>query len=175
MISFLLITAFMVSIDSFVCGFSLSQFSQKKLRIVLIVCLTVLIMCNITNYFAVFLSKYVSESLADFGGIILILVGVYNLLKQQKQDTVDVNDKYSAFFIGFAVGLDGAIANLSLALMNINAFYVPIVIAVVHAIMVYFGILLSNTKLVLRLKKYYFIPYLILIFMGVYKLSGLIL
>ncbi len=177
MISFLLITALTVSIDSFICGFSISFSSRKKYPIVLIIALTVLVMCLITNYLTVLLKNFLTEETASLGGIILICVGIFNLLRSIRQKKQEQKaDKFSynkIFFVGIAVGLDGALANLSLALMSINEFYVPITIAVMHAVMIWLGIILSNTFLAKKIGKIEFLPPIILILLGGYKLLGL--
>ncbi len=177
MITFLIITALTVSIDSFICGFSLSFTSKKKYPIVLIIALTVFVMCSITNYLTVLFKNFLNEQTASFGGIILIGVGVFNLLKScNTKDNNIMPDRlsfYKIFLIGLAVGLDGALANLSLALMSINQFYVPITIAIMHAIMIWLGIILSKTKLAKKFGKIEFLPPIILICLGGYKLLGL--
>ena len=76
---------------------------------------------------------------------------------------------------GFAVGLDGAAANLSLALMGLNAFYVPLTIAAMHAAMITLGIILAQTPVVKKFDKLDFIPPVILILLGIYKLTALFL
>ncbi len=177
MISFLIITALTVSIDSFICGFSLSFSSRKKYPIVIIIALTVFAMCLVSNYLTILLKNYITEQTASLGGIILICVGAFNLAKSFKAKNNKVyTDKFSfykIFLIGLAVGLDGALANLSLALMSINEFYVPITIAITHAIMIWLGIILSNTPLAKKIGKIGFLPPIILIFLGGYKLLGL--
>ena len=177
MISFLLITALTVSIDSFICGFSISLSSKKKYPIVLIIALTVLVMCLITNYLTGMLKNFITEETASLGGIILISVGIFNLARSRRKQKQNIlPDKFSfnkVFLIGLAVGLDGAIANLSLALMSINEFYVPITIAVMHAIMIWLGIVLANTSLAKKIGKIEFLPPIILILLGGYKLLGL--
>ncbi len=176
MILFLLLTALTVSIDSFVCGFSLSLKGGKKLSIVFGISLTVYVMCLCTNYMTLLLKDSISEKTASLGGIILIAIGVFNLIKKDKQK----NDKsasrgtlYQSIILGFGVGLDGAFANLSLSLMGINAFYVPLIIAVMHGITIFLGVSLARTKLVNSIAKIGFIPPLILILLGGYKLLGL--
>ena len=177
MISFLIITALTVSIDSFICGFSLSFSSKRKYPIVLIIALTVFAMCAITNYLTILLKDFINEQTASLGGIILIGVGLINLLKSRKKQNYNgINEKssfYKIFLIGLAVGLDGALANLSLALMSINEFYVPITIAIMHAIMIWLGIILSNTFFARKFGKIEFLPPIILILLGGYKLLGL--
>ena len=173
MIYFLLITAFMVSIDSFACGFSLALQSKKKLPIILGIALTVFVMCLITNYSTILLSNVITERTASLGGLILIAVGVYNLIKKDKKHTTANGNFLQILTTGFAVGLDGAFANLSLSLMGINAFYVPVIIAIMHAGMIALGIILSQTPAIKKFAKIEFLPPLILITLGAYKLLGL--
>ncbi len=175
MIYFLLITALTVSIDSFFCGFSLAFNKGKKYPIVIGIALTVLLMCLLTNYLTMLFADYLSEKTACLGGLILIAVGIYNLIK--KDSDGGYNETASpikqSLITGVAVGLDGAFANLSLSLMGINAFYVPITIAVMHAITITVGILIAKSPPARILEKYSFIPPIILIALGGYKLLGL--
>lgn len=172
---FLIITALTVSIDSFVCGFSLSLNNGKKLPVILGIALTVLVMCTITNYATVLFSNFLSEKTASLGGLILIVVGIYNLFKKKgtKPCTKSKTTIAVTIITGFAVGLDGAIANLSLALMGLNNFYVPLTIAVCHALTIALGVILAQTKASKKIAKIEFIPPLILILLGGYKLLGL--
>ena len=85
MIYFLLLTAFTVSIDSFVCGFSLSLGGGRKLPILFGIFLTVLAMCLFTNYAALLLAGKITERTASLGGLILIGVGIFNLYKKNMQ------------------------------------------------------------------------------------------
>ncbi len=168
MIYFLLLTAFTVSIDSLVCGFSLSKCYNKKLSVILCVFTVVLVMCFITNYLAKLLSNLSEIVTTVLGSSILVSVGFYNLFKCRNSTRENVKTP-TLLLVGFAVGLDGAMANLSLALMGINAFYVPLVIALMHALMVFIGITLASTNLSKKFDKYKFFAPLILIFLGVYK------
>ncbi len=175
MIWFLLLTSLTVSIDSFVCGFSLAMSAKKKIPIVLGITSVVFVLCLFTNYLAVFLSGKISEKTVALGGLILVAVGVYNLIKERSNDK-DSN-RYGVFkqslIMGFGVGLDGAFANLSLSLMGINAFFVPLLITITHALMISSGILLSKAKIFSKFAKIGFVPPLILIALGGYKLLGL--
>jgi putative Mn2+ efflux pump MntP len=171
---FLIITALTVSIDSFVCGFSLALKGGKKYPIVPGIALTVFVMCLITNYATAFFADTITEKTASLGGLILIGVGLYNLLKKSDDELSPARGVLKESLVtGFAVGLDGALANLSLSLMGINEFYVPVTIAVAHAIMIALGILLSETPIAKKFAKIEFLPPLILILLGGYKLLGL--
>ncbi len=174
MIYFFLLTTITVSIDSFVCGFTLSFNKGKKLHLILGIALTVFIMCLIANYFGMFFSDYLNEKTAGFGGIILIGIGIWNLVKKDKaSDNDERGILKQSILTGFAVGLDGALGNLSLSLMGFNGIYVPITIAIMHALLISLGILLSQKTFAKRLEKYTFIPPTILILLGVYKVLGI--
>ena len=172
MIYFLLLTALTVSIDSLFCGFSLSLIKPKKLPIVLTITLIVLLMCLLTNYGAIFLGNYLTEKTASLGGVILIAIGFYNLLKKENKRLNETNLFKQTLISAFAVGLDGAFANLSLSIMGINAFYVPLTIAFFHGIMVFIGVSITDIPLVNKLSKYTFIAPILLIALGLYKVLG---
>ena len=173
MIYFLLLTAFTVSIDSLVCGFTLSLNTKKKLPVILGILLTVFVMCLITNYGTFLFSDILNEKTASLGGFILIAVGIYNLLKKETGQRFFSKTFIQIISTGVAVGLDGSLANLSLSLMGINHFFVPITIALMHALMISLGIALSKAPIVKNFAKIGFLPPLILILLGAYKLLGL--
>lgn len=173
MIYFLIMTALTVSIDSLVCGFSLSLTSKKRLPVILGIAITVFIMCVIVNYLTAFFAEKISEQTVCLGGLILIGIGVLNLVKKDDVKIESRNIFLLSVLTGFAVGLDGAFANLSLSLMGINAFYVPVTIAIMHAVMIAIGIMLSQTRLAKKFAKIEFLPPVILILLGCYKLLGL--
>lgn len=168
---FLLVTAFTVSIDSMLCGFSLGINAKKKYIVVTVIAITVFVMCVIANYSATLLSGYLNEKNASLGGIILIIIGIVNLFKKDSDKKINRSDFSQSLISGFAVGLDGAAANLSLAIMGINAFYVPVIIAVMHALMLTIGIFISSIR-ISRIKKLSVIAPIVLIALGVYKLTG---
>ncbi|MBQ3219321.1 MAG: manganese efflux pump [Clostridia bacterium] len=175
MIYFLLITSLTVSIDSFVCGFSLSLKGGKKLPIILGIALTVYAMCLLTNYLTAIFAERISEKTASLGGLILVGVGLYNLLKKdpEEREQVTRGAVTESLISGLAVGLDGALANLSLSLMGINDFYVPLIIAIMHALMIALGVILARAPFIKKFAKIGFVPPVILILLGVYKLLGL--
>ncbi len=174
MTSFFIITAISVSIDSLFCGFSLSYGKKGKLQIILGIFLTVFLMCLIANYTAIFLGKFLTAKTASIGGIILIGLGVFNIFHKEKKKDAYKSVFKQAIACGFAVGLDGALANLSLAIMGVNAFYVPLFIAFCHAVMVGIGMILSTLTLKIKAEKLSIISPLILIALGVYKLTFLL-
>ena len=173
---YLIMTAITVSIDSFVCGFSLSFNNKNKFLLISIITLTVFVMCTIVNYSTQIFATSLNEKTTCLGGILLICLGLYNLIKRKSKCDDKQNSRgviSQAIITGFAVGLDGAFANLSLSLMGMNQFFVPLTIAFTHGIMITFGILLSNTSLAKKFAKIEFLPPFILMLLGGYKLLGL--
>lgn len=175
MLSLLLITSLSVSIDSFFCGFSLSPHKKNKYLIVPIIALTVFIMCLITNYSAMLLNGVLTEKTASLGGIILVGIGVFNLFRKEEKESSSKTTFAQSLLSGIAVGIDGSMANLSLSLMGINAIYVPITIALFHAVLIALGIFLSGKIFTKKLDKLMTIPPLILIGLGIYKILGFFL
>lgn len=174
MIYYMLLTALTVSIDSFFCGFSLALSTKNKLPIILGITLTVLAMCLITNYGTILFVGKITEKTANLGGLILICVGLFNLIKNSHKSKHKQSKGIiiQSLISGFAVGIDGATANLSLSLMGINALYVPLTIAFFHALMISLGLLLSTMPTIKKLAKIEFVPPLLLIILGGYKLLG---
>ncbi len=173
MIYFTILTALTVSIDSFFCGFSLSLSTKKKIPVILVITLTVLCMCLIANYATVFLVGKITEKTANLGGVLLIGVGLFNLIRKKPENNhTQKGILLQSLIAGFGVGIDGATANLSLALMGINAIYVPFIIAFFHALMISLSMFLVSLKVVKHLAKIEFLPSLVLIVLGGYKLLG---
>lgn len=172
MIYFILLTSFIVAIDSFVCGFSLSLLKTRKSFIVLGITVTVFLMCVIANYSTLLLEPFFTEKTAGLGGIILVVVGFFNVLKKDSDSRQLKNTYIQILISGFAVGLDGAFANLSFCLMGYSSFAIPVLIAVVHGVMIFLGVTIANIPIIKKFKKYDFIAPLILIALGVYKVAG---
>ena len=80
---FLLTTALAVSIDSFVCGLTLSFNCKKKLKLILGVTSVVFVLCLTANYLGAYLKNFLTEKTASLGGIILIAVGIINLFSKK--------------------------------------------------------------------------------------------
>lgn len=169
MTALLLITALTVSVDSFACGLGLSLGKKRNFLPVPVITATVFIMCLIAHFAAIPLSAVLTEKVASFGGLILIGTGVFGLFKREKDDKTR-KGLWDTVLVGFAVGLDGACADLSLALMGLDGIIVPVVIALMHALAVFFGILLSGAVKKSVMEKIGFLSPAILIAIGVYKI-----
>lgn len=172
---YLLITSITVSIDSFFCGLSLGLVNKNKYCVVFTVCSIVFLMCSFTNYLSSFITPLLVEFSNYLGGAILIGTGIFSLFKKQEEIVLkQPNVFYFTVINSFAVGIDGAIANLSLALMGLNAFYIPIIIALTHAVAVFLGVIFSNFTFSVLKNNASIVPPLLLTCLGYYKLITLI-
>lgn len=170
---FLILTAFSVSVDSFVCGFSLSLKNKKKLPIILGITLVVFFLCTLSISLSFLLSDLLTEKTASLGGVLLLGVGAYNLVKKPSTKNQSPHGVFRESLItGFAVGTDGAVASLSLSIMGINAFYVLLTVTLMHAVMISLGVCLARIRLIKKFAKIELLPPVILIVLGGYKLLG---
>ena len=80
-----------------------------------------------------------------------------------------------SLIVGFAVGLDGAAATLSLSLMGYTEFYVPLLITVMHLITIVLGTHLSESRLFCGMKNLKAAAPVLLIGLGAYKLISVFL
>ena len=179
--TYLILTSITVSIDSFFCGISFGLHNGRSIRPAISISLIVYILCSFVNVFAFFLDNLLYGYAGTVGGIILVLTACVNLIKSTVDNKKTVlspllscgngNGFYQEISAGFAVGFDGATANLSLALMGMNGFYVPIVIAVFHAVAIMLGIKIASLT---RLEKIgTFLSPLILAILGFIKIIGI--
>lgn len=162
----LLSTAIAVSVDSFVCGFSLPD-NNNKPKTYLTIFFVVFIMCLITDVMGIFCKGIIPFDVSIVGGIVLCIIALQNAIDVFKK--TDTNAKITDFLIGFGVGLDGAYANFSLAVMGIHGLIVPLLIATFHVAFIYFGAKLSNISY-RKLSKYKIIPPTLLFAIGVYRI-----
>ena len=138
----LALTAVIVSLDSFVAGFSLSLNKKANLTLPSAVALVTLVLCLLTTLLGELLQGYLGKVVDYFGAGLLALLALLNLIKdddgeQAKLDTVTLTESMT---IGAAVGMDAAVANLSLSLAGVGLL-APIVFAITH----FFTVLLGQT------------------------------
>lgn len=138
------ITAIIVSLDSFVAGFSLSL--NKKANPVLpsAVALITLLMCLVTSFVGSLLEKYLGKNIDYFGAALLLLLAVLSLVRKDETEislqTVTITESLT---IGVAVGMDAAVANLSLSVSGVGLI-APLVFAVTHFFTVLLGQVLAR-------------------------------
>ena len=168
---FLLTTALIVSVDSFVCGFSLTAKSEKRFTVLLGISITVAVLCAATSALGILLKGILSENLANLGGVILVAIGIFDLLTLNKEEKTESGSILKqSILAGVGIGLDGAFANLSLLLIGYDPLLVPAVIVGMHVILITLGTFLSGLMKKTGIGKVQCIPPLILIALGLYKI-----
>lgn len=140
----LLLTAVAVSLDSFCAGFSLSLNKKTSPILPAAVTLMTFLMCLATSLATALLRAF-DEKTANFAGAILLTaLGATCLFRKDNASAnltpVSIGESLT---VGFAVGLDAAIANLSLAGNGLE-LVAPVVFAAMHYLAVTLGQLLAR-------------------------------
>ncbi len=147
------LTAIVVSLDSFMAGFSLSLNKKASPVLPAAVSFVTLLLCLATSFLAKALSA--ASRFADyFGACLLFVLAAMCLFREESHayalKPVTLGESLT---IGVAVGMDAAIANLSLVGVGVEAI-APIVFAATHYLTVALGqalakkVVLSHTNLV---------------------------
>lgn len=166
-----------VSLDSFFAGFALSINRKFSLRTPLIISIMTLILCMLACFVGILISTNINgmDKLFNYIGTgTLFVIGVINLFRKS-----NVNDKdkttsvVQALCVGLAVGLDAAIANLSLALLGYTDIYIPILFAILHFIAVISAVLLCKIKPIRNFRHSNIISAVILITISIIKLFSI--
>ncbi|MCM1195329.1 MAG: manganese efflux pump MntP family protein [Corallococcus sp.] len=135
----LFFTAAVVSLDSFVAGFSLSLNKKSNSLLPAAVAAVTMILCLVTTVVGTVLKDYLDSYANVFGAVILTVLGVINLLKDEDTSTsLQTVTLAESVATGFAVGTDASVANLSLAIDGYG-LAAPVVFAVTHYITVFAG------------------------------------
>ena len=134
------VTAVIVSLDSFVAGFSLSLNKKANLMLPSAVALITLLLCLATTLIGEMLGAYLGKVVDYFGAGLLALLALVSLVKGDEKEQANLSEVSlsESLTIGVAVGMDAAVANLSLALLGIGLL-APIVFAVTHFFTVLLG------------------------------------
>ena len=135
------VTAVIVSLDSFVAGFSLSLNKKANLVLPSAVALITLLLCLATTLIGEMLHGYLGKVVDYFGAALLALLALVNLVRNdegEQQANLSAVTLRDSLTIGVAVGMDAAVANLSLALLGVGLL-APIVFAVTHFFTVLLG------------------------------------
>lgn len=139
------VTAVIVSLDSFVAGFSLSLNKKANLVLPSAVALITLLLCLATTLVGELLQGYFGKVVDYFGAALLALLALVNLVKADEDEQANLSTVRlsESLTIGVAVGMDAAVANLSLSLLGVGLL-APIVFAVTHFFTVLLGQLLAR-------------------------------
>ena len=140
----LAITSVVVSLDSFVAGFSVSLNKRRNSTLPAVVALVTFVMCVITTFVGYALQGILDEYVNVLSAVILTLLAVMNLLKEDENSiNMQALTLYECAAVGVAVGLDASVANLSLALDGYGVI-APIIFAVTHYFTVLIGQVLAG-------------------------------
>lgn len=139
------VTAVIVSLDSLVAGFSLSLNKKANLVLPSAVAMITLVMCLFTTLVGELLHDYMGKAVDYFGAGLLSMLALINLTKDDEveQVTLSTVTLTESLVIGVAVGMDAAVANLSLTLLG-GGLLAPIVFAVTHFFTVLLGQVLAR-------------------------------
>ena len=157
------VTAVIVSLDSFVAGFSVSLNRKSNPTFPSAVALITLLLCLLTSVIGRYLSRYVEQYVDYVAAALLALLALFNLLKKDEDETARLKSVTlgESLTIGVSVGMDAAVANLSLSLDATSVLTIggvsllaPIVFAVTHYFTVFLGQLLAQ-KVELKYSNYF--------------------
>ena len=168
---FLLTTAFSVSADSFFLGLSLSKTSKKHFLTVTGVCLSVLTLCLLGSFLGEIFGEFLKNYSKFLSGFILLLVGVLGLFSKPKSKEIykDGNHFMKSIFLGFSVGLDGAVGSFTLTCSGYKGVLVALIITFIHVLLLIIAVLLNKT-LTKKIPENSKFPSILLIVLGLYKL-----
>ncbi len=172
-------TALTVSLDSFICGLSMSIKTKENFKIVFGISFSVLIICLLGSIIGSNLYGFLSYFSELVGGLILIALSISGFKGKTEKTLLlkppNIQTLKESVIIGLAIGLDGAVGCLSLSLMGITSLIVPIFITAMHVLLMNFAIAITNTRPAKILKKHSHVPYFILFTLGIYKLVSFII
>ena len=174
-IFYVLLTAITVSVDSFLCGLSLSLKNKNKLAIILGISSVVCLLCFVATFFGNLFENFLKSKTEVFGGLILIIISVYNFFSSEKEQKEQKSILKYSLFVGFAIGIDGACASFSLAVMGYNSILIPLVFTFFHLVFISFSFIVSKNKFLKRIAQNRYISPLLLFSLGVYKIVSCLL
>ena len=157
------VTAVIVSIDSFVAGFSMSLNRKISPTLPSAVAFITLILCILTSVIGRYLSNYIEKYVDYVAAALLALLALFNLFKKDEEASTRLKNVTigESMTIGVSVGMDASVANLSLSLDGSTVLAIagvsllaPIVFAVTHYFTVFVGQLLAQ-KVELKYSNYF--------------------
>ena len=157
------VTAIIVSIDSFVAGFSMSLNRKMCSTLPSAVAFITLILCLLTSIIGRYLANYVGKYVDYIAAALLAMLALFNLFKKDEEAATRLKNVTlgESLTIGVSVGMDASVANLSLSLDGSTALAIggvsllaPIVFAVTHYFTVFCGQLLAQ-KVELKYSNYF--------------------
>lgn len=169
---YVLITAITVSLDSYVCGLSLSMKHERKAKIIFGISSVVFVLCLTAGLFGKFLSSFLKNKSEPIGGTILILVALYEFFTPDDEKNEKKNNSIlkTSLIVGFAIGLDGACACLSLTVTCPYPLTLALLFTAFHLVFMTLSFITAKNKFLKKLTSNKNIAPLILACLGACKI-----
>ena len=146
-IPYVVATALTVSVDALIVGYSASLSARKKFLLPVTVAIVTYFLCLMTSLAGALLQGFLKDYVKYIGAAILLGLGI-NALCAKDADTVLDGNFAQCLLTGFGVGIDGAVANLTLVRNFSDIIFTPVLFAVTHFAAIYIGqCLAKNTKI----------------------------
>ncbi len=138
------VTALVVSLDSFMAGFSLSLNKRSSPTLPSAVALITLLLCIVTSVAGQALLRYAEKIVDYLGAALLMLLAITALFRRDdRRSALAAVSLRESIAIGVAVGMDAAIANFAFAGDGLQ-WITPTVFAVTHYMTVALGQILAK-------------------------------
>ena len=166
----------LVSFDAFVCGLTLGNNKRKHTALLAFYSgIISFVGSYIFSQFGRFINMYIDMKTAGvYAGLILISISLFSFL--ESAEIIKFNKRKASLSIKLAscsvVAVDASFAALSLSLSGNNRYvYTAVVFGIMHAIMIFSGGLISQSKVFkLLLKRMDFLPMIIMFLLGLFKI-----
>lgn len=136
-----------VSVDALIVGYSVSLARRKNFALPLTVAAVTYILCLAASLAGTLLQEFLQGYVKYIGAIILVELGL-DALRRKETYTLQEGNFAQCLATGFGVGLDGAVATLTLVQSVEDILFTPILFAVTHFAAIFIGqCLAKNTKL----------------------------
>lgn len=165
------VTAITVSLDSYVCGLSLSMKHKRKTKIISGISVVVFILCFFAGLLGEFLSSFLKNKSELVGGTILVFVALYEYFTQENDKNEESENLLkTSLIVGFAIGLDGACTCLSLAVTYPYPLTLALIFTAFHVIFITLSFITAKNKFLKKLASNKNIAPLILACLGACKI-----
>ena len=167
----------LVSFDAFVCGLSLKHNIKSTVFYTVYSAVISFAGSYLFSVFGEFLNGITDVKTASVcGGALLIAISIFSFLENTGIIKLNFPVKKSDLLLSLTacsvVAVDASFAALSLSLTGYRNFvYTAFVFGIMHGLMVFLGILVSENKLFKKItEKIEFFPVLIMLILGITKL-----
>lgn len=144
---YVIATALTVSVDALIVGYSVSLARRKNFVLPLTVAFVTYVLCLAASLAGTLLREFLQDYVRYIGAAILVWLGV-DALRRKETRTLQEGNFSQCLATGFGVGLDGAVATLTLVKGVEDILFTPVLFAVTHFVAIFIGqCLAKNTKM----------------------------